>query len=1493
MRLLALLLAAVATAALETRRAKSPTTAVKDAILEDAAAARAAFSDTLKIYGSRRLTNWGGVCRSIGQRTACEGEPCCSWAGGVCCDSGACAAPADDGRHLQSEDDDWDDDGGSWDDDDGSGSYDDDDDGGSWDDDDDSGGSDEDDEDDDRSESWDDEDDGSGSDDDEDDGSESFDDDGLLDDFCWDLGESRGKEPCKKHKCCEWDEDYCTGDQDRCSADDVPDDWEDDGSDSDEGDDSGDDWDELDTWCESVGERKGKGACNKNRCCRWDDDFCRGDKDRCSEDDVPDGWDEDDSGEDEDEDSPLRDDFDDFCDRLDKGDCKNHKCCDWNGQCDSQRDLGECDAGDLVPPSSSSDDDYAERVGEFCGRFDGRKDACASLECCSYSGGDCRWDGKPDCPWTEDDLPCGRGGEECSDSRPCCDAERTCYEKNDDASFCREDCPDGWKCDPTPRPTPKPVKPSPKPTERQCAPGGEECSDSFPCCDSGRSCFEKEGDVSICRKACPDGWLCSTPRPTKKPTPRPTERQCAVGGEECSDDFACCDDERVCFDKNDKYSECRKECPDGWLCDTPRPTKKPTPRPSPRPTEEQCAEDGETCSDDLECCHSSRTCFRKNRDTSVCRLNCPDGWLCQTPRPTKKPTPLPSPRPTKAPKTPRPTSTPAPRPRTPQPVRPTPQPVRETPRPTPKPSPVPTPRPSRKPTRPPAPEPSRKPTPGPSQRPTPEPTVPAPKPQDAGSGFDGCVDDPNWFYAGDDGPRGCDDVARDDTARRCGRASDAGVPATEACCATCEALDVKTPRPTAEATPRPARSPSFTELEVALRGVDAGSFNESPRAARVFLAACGEALDRECRNAEARYSDRRRLQSGLAIVAFEASGDDARAALAAALRDGSFAAALEARQAQADVLRDASVDVVGSLDRLDEPSGSKKGSKSSGPSATTIAIAIAVALLACGLVCGALFVGGQLGGGVPLTPGQRETRRRFRPWSGRRAQRDVEAGLASEASDEATGGTGSVPHSESETPSPQDSYRSEEPPKASEYRGSGDLSLWRRQGRVFTWGAAPAVAWSEAAERFVRRLPPGSGLELVDAAEGFPLGDADAGLREALAEACAWPMARRVEAFRERLEGLRGHWQRDGRLTVKVRRETALGSCYDQLAGAPDEQWRWPWFFEIEGEAGLDAGGLSREVLRLAATELFSIEVGLFTHSADDAMTYTVQDDATVAAQEGVGLAMLTFAGKLVGKALLDGIHLDAQLNSVLLKHVCGVPVGLQDLQDLDWPLFSSLSQLKDVDVTHLALTFSVETRTYGSLATRELVPGGGDMAVTNENKDEFISLRLREALYEATKKNLEAFLRGVYAVIPQELFLLVSSRDVALMLSGTPTIDVDEWAAATHYRGAFARAGADHEVVRWFWEALRELAADRRAHLLQWATGHARVPIQGWDHLMGRDGVVHPFTLTSVELSQAVYPRAHTCFNRIDVPLFESKAELVEAFTYVLDLSDATFSMD
>ena len=83
-------------------------------------------------------------------------------------------------------------------------------------------------------------------------------------------------------------------------------------------------------------------------------------------------------------------------------------------------------------------------------------------------------------------------------------------------------------------------------------------------------------------------------------------------------------------------------------------------------------------------------------------------------------------------------------------------------------------------------------------------------------------------------------------------------------------------------------------------------------------------------------------------------------------------------------------------------------------------------------------------------------------------------------------------------------------------------------------------------------------------------------------------------------------------------------------------------------------------------------------------------------------------------------------------------------------------------------------------------------------------------------------------------------------------------------------------------------LPQDDQAKLLQYATGASRVPVQGFKGLTSYDGKICYFTLKGVAYKQGVYPVAHACYNRIDLPLYPSE-ELLEDALKTLLLSDPT----
>ena len=79
-------------------------------------------------------------------------------------------------------------------------------------------------------------------------------------------------------------------------------------------------------------------------------------------------------------------------------------------------------------------------------------------------------------------------------------------------------------------------------------------------------------------------------------------------------------------------------------------------------------------------------------------------------------------------------------------------------------------------------------------------------------------------------------------------------------------------------------------------------------------------------------------------------------------------------------------------------------------------------------------------------------------------------------------------------------------------------------------------------------------------------------------------------------------------------------------------------------------------------------------------------------------------------------------------------------------------------------------------------------------------------------------------------------------------------------------------KVCQWFWSTLEEFNDEQRTRLLQFSTGSARVPAQGFKALQRNDGKYQKFTLDSAGGVDGWLPQAHTCFNRLDMPQYERK---------------------
>ena len=144
----------------------------------------------------------------------------------------------------------------------------------------------------------------------------------------------------------------------------------------------------------------------------------------------------------------------------------------------------------------------------------------------------------------------------------------------------------------------------------------------------------------------------------------------------------------------------------------------------------------------------------------------------------------------------------------------------------------------------------------------------------------------------------------------------------------------------------------------------------------------------------------------------------------------------------------------------------------------------------------------------------------------------------------------------------------------------------------------------------------------------------------------------------------------------------------------------------------------------------------------------------------------------------------------------------------------------------------------------------------------------------------IEALKEGFYCVTPIHCYQDLKPDDLNLLICGNPVVNLKDWKDNTVYNGEYS---SHHKVIVWLWQIICAFSQNMHRDLLQYVTGNSRVPIDGFSKLKTLRGDPALFTIVSVEFTKGALPRAHTCFNRLDLPMYPTKVLLKESIEYVL----------
>ena len=97
------------------------------------------------------------------------------------------------------------------------------------------------------------------------------------------------------------------------------------------------------------------------------------------------------------------------------------------------------------------------------------------------------------------------------------------------------------------------------------------------------------------------------------------------------------------------------------------------------------------------------------------------------------------------------------------------------------------------------------------------------------------------------------------------------------------------------------------------------------------------------------------------------------------------------------------------------------------------------------------------------------------------------------------------------------------------------------------------------------------------------------------------------------------------------------------------------------------------------------------------------------------------------------------------------------------------LKQIQATPLEHLMmdLTFSAETQRFGRSETVDLVPDGRHIAVTDDNKADYLRLVAHHRMTSAIRGQIDSFLSGFYELVPPALVSVFSPAELELLVCG------------------------------------------------------------------------------------------------------------------------------
>uniref|UniRef100_A0A8C2DE53 HECT-type E3 ubiquitin transferase n=1 Tax=Cyprinus carpio TaxID=7962 RepID=A0A8C2DE53_CYPCA len=343
---------------------------------------------------------------------------------------------------------------------------------------------------------------------------------------------------------------------------------------------------------------------------------------------------------------------------------------------------------------------------------------------------------------------------------------------------------------------------------------------------------------------------------------------------------------------------------------------------------------------------------------------------------------------------------------------------------------------------------------------------------------------------------------------------------------------------------------------------------------------------------------------------------------------------------------------------------------------------------------------------------------------------------------------------------------------------------------------------------------------------------------------------------------------------ISVSRQTLFEDSFQQIMNMKPYDLRRRLYIIMRGEEGLDYGGIAREWFFLLSHEVLNPMYCLFEYAGKNNYCLQINPASSINPDH---LTYFRFIGRFIAMALYHGKFIDTGFTLPFYKRMLNKKPTLKDLESIDPEFYNSIIE-NDLEECGVELYFAQDMEILGKVTTHQLKNDGENELVTQDNKEEYISLLTDWRFTRGVEEQTKAFLDGFNEVVPLEWLRYFDEKELELMLCGMQEIDLNDWQKSTIYR----HYTKNSKQIHWFWQVVKEMDNEKRIRLLQFVTGTCRLPVGGFAELIGSNGP-QKFCIDKVG-KETWLPRSHTCFNRLDLPPYKNLEQLREKLLFAIE---------